>query len=161
VKDHLRAPSVTDGPPERRVRRLDRDDLPALLDLYTHLHSSDAELDAAVAGERWDAIVSMPGHSVLGVEINGALVASCSLQIVPNLTRGGRPYGLLENVVVHGDHRRRGIGADVVQRALAIAWERDCYKVMLMTGRSNEGATAFYEAIGFDADAKRGFVARP
>jgi GNAT superfamily N-acetyltransferase len=58
-------------------------------------------------------------------------------------------------------HRRRGIGTEVLRHALQLAWDLDCYKVMLMTGRSNERTLQFYEKAGFIRGVKTGFVARP
>ena len=62
---------------------------------------------------------------------------------------------------LHADFRRRGLGAAVIQAALAHAWSHDCYKVMLMTGRKGEATRLFYQSVGFDADAKKAFVATP
>jgi GNAT superfamily N-acetyltransferase len=39
-----------------------------------------------------------------------AIIASCTLVVIPNLARGGQPYGLIENVVTHAAYRGRGFG---------------------------------------------------
>ena len=98
---------------------------------------------------------------VLVAELNGSLVASCTLAIIPNLTRGARPYGLIENVVTHVAHRRKGIGTCLLRHALQIAWERNCYKVMLLTGSKSKGTLQFYEQAGFRKGVKTGFIAMP
>ena len=54
--------------------------------------------------------------------------------IVPNLTRGGRPYALVENVVVHSQYQKMGVGRQMVTHAIAKAREANCYKVMLLSG---------------------------
>jgi GNAT superfamily N-acetyltransferase len=77
----------------------------------------------------------------------------------PNLTRGGRPYGWVENVVTHPDWRRMGIGKRLLHAALSAAWGARCYKVMLLTSR--EQTHAFYESAGFTHRAKAAFVALP
>jgi GNAT superfamily N-acetyltransferase len=51
---------------------------------------------------------------VLGVELDGLLVASCTLTLTPNLARGTRPWGQIENVVTHRDYRKRGLGQALV-----------------------------------------------
>lgn len=76
-------------------------------------------------------------------------------------TRGGRPYALIEDVVVHTNHRGNGVGKAIMGATLARAWRAGCYKVMLMTGRRNKAAHAFYAACGFDRDEKAGCIARP
>lgn len=65
-----------------------------------------------------------------------AIVASCTLVVIPNLTRGAQPYGLIENVVTHASYRRRGYGKQLLRTAITSAWQVDCYKVMLLTARN-------------------------
>ena len=96
-----------------------------------------------------------------GVFIDNMLVSSCTLSIIPNLTRGCRPYGVMENVVTHPNYRRKGLGKAVLKKALEYSWNCNCYKVMLLTGRMNEGTFQFYESVGFDRFVKQAFLARP
>ena len=144
------------------IRELEHSELRALLDLYKHLHASDAPLPAVeVVDAIWDEIQRNPGLKYYGAFVDGKLVSSCSLVVVPNLTRGCRPYALIEHVATHEDYRRRGLGRAVLQHALAVAWSLDCYKVMLLTGRKDEGIYRFYESAGFDRHAKQAFLAKP
>jgi GNAT superfamily N-acetyltransferase len=85
----------------------------------------------------------------------------CTITVIPNLTRGCRPYGVLENVVTHADHRNRGHGKAILAYALAHAWSQRCYKVMLLTGRKDDATLRFYESAGFDRHDKQAFVAKP
>lgn len=136
--------------------------LPQLLELYQHLHRQDEPLpEDDIVQATWDQILAMPGHHPLGLFIDGQLVSSCILVIIPNLTRGCRPYGLIENVVTHADYRGRGLGKEILRYALEFAWEQSCYKVMLMTGRKDEAVFRFYEGAGFKRDAKQAFLAKP
>lgn len=75
------------------------------------------------------------------------------------MTQGGRPYALIENVVTHAAHRGTGQGRRVMTAVIDAAWNADCYKIMLMTGRSAE-ARGFYEKLGFGADEKWGMTIR-
>jgi GNAT superfamily N-acetyltransferase len=144
------------------IRRIRADELPCLLGLYRHLHPSDPELAMTPDVERlWQRILSDSALHYLVAEAAGQIVSTCALTIVPNLTRGARPYGLVENVVTHPDFRRQGIGTRILHAALALAWEQDCYKVMLLTGRKEEATLRFYERAGFVAGIKAGLVATP
>lgn len=144
------------------IRTINRDDLPALIALYAHLHSDDAPLpDDATLAVVWEAILSDPKLQCFVAERDGRLVGSCTLCVIPNLTRGARPYGLIENVVTHADYRRQGLGTRLLHAALQRAWEHGCYKVMLSTGSKRESTLRFYENAGFKRGIKTGFVAHP
>ena len=144
------------------IRELDESELQTLLDLYKHLHSSDEPLPGQdVVDGVWDQIQEDPHLKYYGVFVDDTLVTSCTLSIIPNLTRGCRPYGVIENVVTHPEFRRRGYGKGILQHALAEAWSMRCYKVMLLTGWKDEETCKFYESAGFDRHAKQAFLAKP
>ncbi|AJD41981.1 GCN5-related N-acetyltransferase protein [Rhizobium gallicum bv. gallicum R602sp] len=70
-------------------------------------------------------------------------VASATLIITPNLTRNGASYALVENVVTHADHRRKGYAGALIRHACATAWAKNCYKVMLLAGSKNPATLRF------------------
>ena len=45
-----------------------------------------------------------------------------------------RPYAFVENVVTHGEYRKKGYAADCLNFAKKIAEENNYYKMMLLTG---------------------------
>lgn len=138
------------------IRDLGPGDAEVLLDLYTHLNPGDAPPSA----EAVRAVFAHPGLRHFGRWVEGELVASCNLAVVPNLTRGGRSYGVIENVVTHAAQRGQGHGQAVVAHAVAQAWAAGCYKVVLTTSRKDPAVWAFYERCGFDGGDKRAFVIR-
>ena len=82
------------------IRLIDKGELDVLLELYEHLHADDAPLPSNQKLQSlWQRIIANPMLHYIVAELDGRLVASCTLAIVPNLTRGARPYGLIENVV--------------------------------------------------------------
>jgi GNAT superfamily N-acetyltransferase len=134
----------------------------SLLDLYQHLNADEPPLpEVPVLDQVWNDFTSDPKIYCVVGEMDGRLVASCTLIIIPNLTRGAHPYGLIENVVTHPEYRKKGIGSGLLHYALQLAWERQCYKVMLLTGRKQEETLRFYEKVGFQRGLKTGFVAKP
>jgi GNAT superfamily N-acetyltransferase len=144
------------------VRLITRDELPQLLALYHHLNPVDAPLPADdILQSIWDEILCDRRLYYIVVDLVNHLVATCNLTIVPNLTRGARPYGIIENVVTHPDYRRQGLGTQVLHYALALAWQQQCYKVMLLSGSKREETLHFYEKAGFKRGVKTGFVAQP
>ena len=134
-------------------------DLDALLKLYVELNPADTQLPEDVAKTRFRDMLEHPGLTVFGVFVDGRLVASCVLHVLPNLTRGGASYALIENVVADASERRRGHGRRVIRASTDAAFAAGCYKVMLLTGRSDPGVHRFYESCGFK-QSKTGFEMR-
>jgi GNAT superfamily N-acetyltransferase len=142
------------------VRLAEPADLKGLLALYIDLHPVDESPPAQlILDQVWIEILSNRWQYVFLIEQDGRLVSSCVLQVVPNLTRGARPYGLIENVVTSKDKRGQGLGSQVLRAALDLAWEKGCYKIMLQTGRTDPEVFRFYEKAGFKTGVKTGLVA--
>ena len=130
-----------------------------LVTLYAHLHPSDTAQASQLLREAWRQIWQYPNlFRYFGVEQDGQLVATCNLTIIPNLTKGARPFGLLENVVTHSAYQKQGLGRKLIEYALEYARERNCYKVMLLSSKHRKEAHVFYEGLGFRSDEKTGFV---
>jgi GNAT superfamily N-acetyltransferase len=125
------------------------DDLPALLALYAELSPGDELPRPEEASATWAAILANEMVTVHVAEVDGRAVSTCVLVIVPNLTRNQSPFAMIENVVTLAAMRGYGLGKRVIQAACAQAWAAGCYKVMLMTGRSDPAVLAFYESCGF------------
>lgn len=144
------------------TRLLARRDLAGLLALYRHLHD-EPPLSPSDPGAiaTWNALARDPAHLYMGSFIAQRLASACNAAVIPNLTRGGRPYAVIENVVTAPDHRRAGIGTATMQALIEVCVQRGCYKIMLMSAAGRPEAHAFYAALGFDADAKQAFVYKP
>lgn len=142
------------------IRTAANADLDGLIALYRHLNHDDPAPEPAQAQTAFAAILASPLTTIFLVEAEGRPVSCCTLVIVPNLTRGARPYALIENVVTDAAHRRRGLGQAVLAAAMAAAWEAGCYKIMLASGSKNEATLRFYENAGFERGTKTFFQAR-
>jgi len=142
------------------VRAAAEADLPEVLNLYWHLHPHDPPLEAATAQRVWSTLLASGFMTVIVAQAEERLVSSCKLAIVPKLSRGGRSYGVIENVVTHVDYRRLGLGQRVLAHAVDLAWQADCYKVLLATGSKQETTLRFYEGAGFLRGGKTYFEVR-
>jgi GNAT superfamily N-acetyltransferase len=132
-----------------------------LLELYKYLNPDDPDLRGTdYVNQLWAEIFNDPGRYYFVVEEDGRLVSACMLAIIKNLTRSGRPFGLIENVVTHSEYRNKGYGTAILQKAVEIAKENNCYKVVLLTGRKEESTLRFYERAGFERGVKTGFIKR-
>jgi GNAT superfamily N-acetyltransferase len=125
-------------------------DLPGLMELYGQLHPGAQPPSAEDAARILDEFARYPGSAVyLGV-LGSQPVSTCALVVVPNLSRGGTPFALIENVVTDAAHRGQGFARRVLRHAVSAAWDRGCYKVMLMTGSTDQAVLRFYEGAGFE-----------
>jgi len=144
------------------IREIKEGELNELLNLYSHLHASDDPLlKIDIVNSVWHEIQTNPNIQYFGLFVDGRLLSCCTICIIPNLTRGCRPYGVIENVVTHKDFRNKGYGKDILGYALEHAWSRNCYRVMLQTSRKDGATLHFYESAGFDRYEKQAFTTRP
>lgn len=141
-----------------QIRHAQKSDLPELLSLYTQFRGTPTPgIDQRIT-DIWDQILSDKNHHVLAGTVDGAIVSSCVLLIVPNLTHGQRPYALIENVITGEAHRKNGYASALLEHAKSIAKAENCYKVMLLTGSKLQSTLSFYERAGFNKNDKTGFV---
>jgi GNAT superfamily N-acetyltransferase len=145
------------------VRRIRADELSDLVRLYNFFRPEAPAMNAGADHIRaiWGDILKNPALRYYGVEMEGRIVSTCTLTLIPNLNHNGKPYGLMENVVTDPDFRQRGLATAVLRHALAEAWAEGCYKVMLLTGSKSEATLRFYEQAGFRRGIKTGFIAYP
>lgn len=136
------------------------DDLARMQGLYLHLNAGDPPAPIDQAEPAWTRLIGCGLATVIVAELGDELVASCTLVVIPNISRGARSYALIENVVTHAAHRRKGLGHAVLAAALDRAWAAGCYKVMLATGSKQEGTLRFYEGAGFERGGKTFFEIR-
>lgn len=142
------------------VRPAESHDLNGVLALYRHLHAVDAPADPAAVTATWAALLQSGLTTVMVADVGGVLVSSCMIAIIPNLTRGARSFGVIENVVTDPDYRCHGLGRRVLAAALERAWAAGCYKVMLATGSQRPETLRFYAGAGFEPGGKTFFQAR-
>ena len=137
------------------IRKLTARDADAVIHLSHVLNPDVAIADAAYFAQ----MAARDDLTVMGAEIDKQIVAMATLHILPNMGNGGRPFGVIENVVTLPQFQRRGIMRAVMQQLHDIGWQANAYKIMLMTGRDT-GAKAFYEKLGYSGTQKHGMQIR-
>ena len=142
------------------IREINEGELDKLIRLYKYAGWEDEPLPSRTELQQlWRSIHSNPHLRYIVADVEGKIVSSCTLTIIPNLSRGARPYGLVEHVVTHKKYRHQGFGKAVLEYALKFAWQENCYKVMLMS--EHPETFSFYENAGFKRGIKTGFIAYP
>ena len=140
------------------IQEAKKEDLSKLLALYTHLNDNPYPAIDSPLEKLWaDMVHDARQHILLGYT-EETLVSSCVLIIIPNLTHGQRPYALIENVITHPHHRKRGYGSLLLTAARDIAARNDCYKIMLMTGSKDDSTLRFYRQAGYNTEDKTAFI---
>ncbi len=140
------------------IRPATETDLPQFLALLRHLQPRDPVPDLGKAQAAFACMLAGDQNIVFLAVSGDTLAASCTLTIIPNLTRNARPYAVIENVVTDPNFRRQGLGHAVLHAAQQAAWDADCYKIMLATGRPD--LVPFYQAAGFVLGGKSFFEIR-
>ena len=140
------------------VREIYENELNALLELYLNLHEQSLPEMSDNLKNTWDSIMNDKNHHIIVKVIDDKIVASCVCVIIPNLTRGVRPYAFIENVVTHKDYRGRGYATECLNFAKEIAVSENCYKMMLLTGSKEKKTLDFYERAGYNSADKTAFI---
>lgn len=134
------------------MRDAEAGDIEQLLELYQELAEGDPARtppDAASAQATVRQILTNSDHHLCVASVNGTVVGAAQLIVVPNLTHHGRPWAVIENVIVKSSARGNGAGTRLLEHLLAIARSRDCYKVQLHSGKQRTDAHRVYQRLGF------------
>ncbi|WP_425323740.1 GNAT family N-acetyltransferase [Heyndrickxia oleronia] len=70
---------------------------------------------------------------------------------------GFRPYGIVENIIVHENHRNRKIGQQLFQYVEEYCRSIDCHRLMLLSNSQRLRAHQFFEREGYESAVCRGF----
>jgi ribosomal protein S18 acetylase RimI-like enzyme len=140
------------------VRSAQLDEIAAIVELYRSYNRPPAEDIPLVELERRFDEINRSGYVAVAV-VDEIIVGTYSMYFCANLARAGRPFAVVENVMVAPASRRLGVGRALMEHAQQSARDRDCYKVMLATGTDSTRNIKFYEACGFVGN-KIGFQVR-
>jgi GNAT superfamily N-acetyltransferase len=135
-------------------------DMARLLELYLQLSASSQHPEEEVrptSDEHYAAlerITNDPSSELFVLEKDGRVVGTYALYVMPNLSHGGRPFAIVENVVVDDTLRGQGLGRLLMDHAETRARAAGCYKLALMSNVKRAPAHAFYQSIGFEPTHK-------
>ncbi len=138
------------------IRRASEGDLDALLRLYEQLSPGNAGADRPRASAALRLILDRDGVTLLVGEMDGRVIGTVTLVVVPNLTHNSMPWAQIENMVVDESMRGTGAGRQLIDECVRLAREAGCYKVQLQSAERRTGAHRFYDRMGF-ADSSAGF----
>lgn len=141
----VRPALISDLPEVIRLMALMHEDEPAPL---THVNADLTAIFVDISSDtRRRLIVGLVDETVAG---------TADMIMVNNLSRGGRPWATVENVVVDPAYRRRGLARKMMLHLMNEATNAGCYKVQLISHSRRIEAHRLYETLRFDAPV-RGF----
>jgi GNAT superfamily N-acetyltransferase len=139
------------------VRRAREADLAEILSLYEELSGSQrtaAPGDRVTSEPVLAAILADPRRHLTVATVESQLVGTADLLVVPNLTHRGKPWAIVENMIVASAARRTGVGTALMSRLIELARGAGCCKLQLVSGKHRAEAHEFYRSLGLDAVAE-------
>ncbi|WP_455682222.1 GNAT family N-acetyltransferase [Thomasclavelia sp.] len=140
------------------IREVIKDDLKEILHLYLYLHEKSVPELTERLMYTWNQILEDENYHLIVNIVGDKIISSCTCIIIPNLTRNGRSYALVENVVTHIDYRGKGYATECLNYVKEIAIKQNCYKIMLFTSLNDEKTLGFYRNAGYNAIDKTAFI---
>jgi ribosomal protein S18 acetylase RimI-like enzyme len=137
-------------------RRAIAADVPAIValladdDLGAQRESAHTPLDPAYQ-DAFTAVDADPDELLVVACVDDRVVGTLQLTFLHHLSHRGAVRAHIESVRVSSALRRRGIGHELVEWALARARERGARIAQLSTDKSRADAQRFYESLGFRA----------
>lgn len=146
-----------------RVRDARPEDLDRLIELYSLLEGPYAEgkvLTTSRVEDLFTRILLDPNQQTLVAVDYGEIVGTLVVAILPNLAHSGKPYAIVENVVVDEEYRGEGVGTALMQEGIERAREAGAYKLALCSNLEREESHSFYRSIGME-QSHAGFEVKP
>ncbi|MBI4809197.1 MAG: GNAT family N-acetyltransferase [Nitrosomonadales bacterium] len=126
-------------------------DMPHLVELLAELFTLESDFTPDPA-KQMRGLLTILDERELGrlfvVRVDGKVVGMANALITISTAEGGRAL-LLEDVIIHRDHRGGGLGKKLVEHVLHWAKLRGIVRVTLLADRNNQPALDFYHRLGF------------
>lgn len=135
------------------VRPLPARDLPRAMALIGELELSEAKKLSENDVRSIYSKILAAGGAVFGAYRGTKIIGTCTLNVCANLSWSGRPYGIVENIIVTEAERNKGIGKCLLLFARRMAESKNCYKVAMMTRQGDPETVSFFRSAGFSDDS--------
>lgn len=137
------------------IKPIEEEHLPQLSLLLEELTGTGA--DPAVFGQTYRMIRQNEHYLVMGAFHGGELAGTAMGIVCLDLAGACRPFMVVENVVVSSRHRKLGIGRRLMLALEEQARERNCYYIILVSGKQRLEAHRLYESLGYRDEGAEGF----
>jgi GNAT superfamily N-acetyltransferase len=131
-------------------------DCEALAGLYQELSGETSEPGIMKENLAW--IIANPDYYLIGARNEtGELVGTLMGIVCRDIVKECRPFMVIENVIVSGRCRKKGIGRQLMNYIEEIGRSRNCYYTMFVSSAERKQAHRFYRSLGYDLDLVQGF----
>jgi ribosomal protein S18 acetylase RimI-like enzyme len=140
------------------MREARRDDVARIAALIMLGAARQTRTDAEIAQEAahpayldaFDEVAASPRDTLFVAELDGQVVGTLQVTLIPGLINRGRKRAKLESVHVDPALRGRRIGEAMVAHAVDFARRSGAGLVELTSNKSREAAHRFYRRLGFE-----------
>ncbi|MDP4143832.1 MAG: GNAT family N-acetyltransferase [Bacillota bacterium] len=136
------------------IEKLKVEDIQSLLDLYKELVTFKNSLEESV--EIYKEMLNNDKYILLAAKNENELIGSALGICCKSLATSGKPFLVIEDVIVKGGLRGMGIGKKLFEALDEFAKENNCAYSILVSSDFRKEAHAFYENLGF-VDGVKGF----
>jgi GNAT superfamily N-acetyltransferase len=133
------------------ITKATKEDIPGLCELLRLLFAQEAEFpsDRSLQSAGLREIIDFPERGqILVLREWGSPLGMINVLFTVSTALGGR-VAILEDLVVHPDHRGSGAGSKLLQAAIDFAKSVGCRRLTLLTDQTNISAQRFYKRHGF------------
>ncbi len=134
-----------------RIEAATIEDLPSLVDLLFDLFTQEADFtpDRVRQTRGLRLILEQPSRGrIFVLRHHGRILGMINLLFTISTAQGGFVI-LLEDLVIHADHRGMGFGSKLVEHAIRYAREKNFSRITLLTDRLVDRSITFYKRHGF------------
>lgn len=137
------------------IREAERTDQTQIFNLYKMLVPNSKKMN--VLEDQIDRLRCEPYNFLLVYEEEGEILGTLTLNICLQALHGFRPYGVVENIIVHEKYRSKKIGQKLLQYVEEYCKSIDCHRIMILSNSKRQRAHQFFEREGYNASVSKGF----
>jgi N-acetylglutamate synthase-like GNAT family acetyltransferase len=143
--------AITTALTEPRLEPATLDDLPQMVELLVALFSEEADFapDRHKQEHGLKMILEQPSRGrIFVLRTDHQIIGMINLLFTISTAVGGTVV-LLEDLIIHPQHRRRGYGGKMLEHAIAFAKKKEFRRITLLTDRISAQSQEFFQQHGF------------
>ncbi len=135
-----------------KIEKLDKKDIPSLLELYKQLVDCETSCEKAV--ETYDKMCNNENYLLVVAKDDEKVIGTALGVVCDDIALDSRAFMVIESVVVDENYRGKGIGKMIFSRLDEFARQHNCFDSIIVSSGHRKNAHAFYESRGYTDDVK-------